>query len=982
MYKRMIAVSVPVFVIIYFAAIFFGGAHLWSRSSLILFVSGLFLAGLWRWITVKVRTPTRAFKMIYDPPSLTGIFFVVWVAIQVIPIPPAILQVLSPESNCLWESARIVGANHSFTISLYPFITVNSLIFATAVLLFYWIVLYKIENRRQIQRIILGLLILGLFESVYGLFQLITEEPHILWWKNAYYTGVATGTFINRNHLAGFLSMLVCLGVGYIWALGKEEGRASRVRSWHDRMEKWERAFGARGIIVLLCVAMMIAALLSTASRGGVLSLLTGLVFMIGLFVARSFRNRNAFVLVFMLSVVCMYVGYVAADRVLARFQHFESGFESRLAMTKATWVMGNDFPLTGSGLGTFEYVFPGYQHPLTNKLVEHAHNDWVQLFAETGWAGFFIIGAGLIFFMVSSIARWRRRHDRFSVGIGLGGMGALVAISVHSLSDFNLHIPANAFLPALIVAITYLSLYSKRHRGKECFDYPERLLNIPFRVGIIMVVIVSLGGVMTGRYVVRNWRADSLARSFRNSTIPFVNPTDRQLKKAWELAPGDARYWSWMAERVFTHPEKQSEFLEGVKIESKDPDIYLWSEAIKRNPTAWWIWRELGWAAFAKQQKDPDYYLPLAVKALERASELRSYSSQGYLEAGTVALACHIYCKEKEVTFWREKFRRALDLKSELAPKVADQLVLYLGDDGAREIERLLPDDSGSYLLTASYLLKQGYLEAGLEVLRRGNIRKGREVENLWREFKKNGGRSRKKDEQILRQILRLDSGHPEALFARGDILHALKSQERRDGNIKSSNDMKDAAYALRELKNIKKGSSVDIAYFLGRIAEEEKDLKKAVSQYREVLRLNPQYFSAWIHLRDLLLSNSRTRGGQIELENLERKIKLFEMDKIVPDAWKWGGNYEGLPSWKAPFRVGRPVKDIYISFAGNKGGAWELLLDERFVEAWAGETWKESRPVAIPAGEHELRLVYYGNIFPLEKKKPPFELDVGFKK
>ncbi len=981
MYKKMVAVLV--FVIICFAAIFFGGVHLWSRSVLILSVSGLLLAGLWRWIIVKVRIPTRPFKMICDPPSIAGIFFVIWVAIQVIPIPPAILQVLSPESNCLWESTSIIGANHSFTISIYPFITVNSLIFAAAVLLFYWVALYGIENRRQIQWIILGLLILGLLESVYGLFQLVSGEPYILWWKKAYYVDVATGTFINRNHLAGFLSMLVCLGVGYIWALGREERRISRKRSWYDRMEGLGRTFGAKGVIVLLCIAVMIAGLLGSASRGGALSLLTGLIFMAGLIITRFFRNRNAFVLVFMLSVVCMYVGYVAADRVLERFQYIDSGFESRLAMTKATWEMGKDFPLTGIGLGTFEYVFPGYQHTEMNKLVDHAHNDWVQLFAETGWAGFFIIGAGFIFFLVSSIVRWRRRHDRFSVGIGLGGMGALVAISVHSLSDFNLHIPANAFLLALIVAITYLSLYSKRHRGEERFDCPERLLNIPFWVGIAMVVIVTLGGVMAGKYVVRNWRADFLARSFRNSTVPFVNPTDRQLKKAWELAPGNATYWSWMADRIFTHPEKQSELLGGAKIESKDPDIYLWSEGIKRNPTAWWIWRELGWAAFARQRKNPDYYLPLAVKALEQASELRSYSSQGYLEAGMVRLAWYARCKkERDDTAWKERFRTALDLNPVLAPKVADQLVLYLGDDGAREIERLLPDDSGSYFLTASHLLNQGYFEAGLEVLRRGNIRKKREVEKLWGVFKKNGRRSGKKDKQILRQILRLDPGHPGALFARGDMLHALKSRERRGGDIELPNGLKGAACALRELKNRKKDSPVDIAYFLGRIAEEEKHSKVAVSQYREVLKLNPQYFPAWIHLRYLLLSNSRTGEDQAELENLERKIKMFEMDRIVPDAWKWSGNYDGLPSWKAPFRVGRPVRDIDISFAGDRGGAWKLLLDGRFIEAWAGETWKESRTVAIPAGEHELRLAYYGDVFPWEKKKPPFKLDVGFKK
>jgi len=385
-------VPVCLLAIIYFAAFFFGGAHVWSRSVLILSVFGCASAGLVRWLVLNFKDSNRTLKIIIDPPSILGIFFVLWVSIQIIPVPSAIIHVLSPKSEILWKSTKIISENSSSFISLYPFMTANSLIFAVSVLLFYWFALYGLRSRRQIQWLILGLLVLGLLESVYGLFQLVTEEPHILWWKKAYCVDVATGTFINRNHLAGFLSMLICLSVGYLWTLGQEERRIFRKRSWYDRMEGWGRTFGTKGIIVLLCIAVMIAGLLGSASRGGILSLLTGLIFMIGLIVARFFKSKNAFVFVFLLSVVCMYAGYVAADRVIERFQHAESGFESRLAMTRATWVMGNDFPLTGTGLGTFEYVFPGYRQTWTNKIVDHAHNDWVQLFAETGWVGFFIV--------------------------------------------------------------------------------------------------------------------------------------------------------------------------------------------------------------------------------------------------------------------------------------------------------------------------------------------------------------------------------------------------------------------------------------------------------------------------------------------------------------------------------------------------------------------------------------------------------------
>ena len=975
-------VHVCLLAIIYFATIFFGGTHVWSQSILILSVFGCALAGLVRWFVLNFKDSNRTLKIVIDPPSIVGIFFVLWVAVQVIPIPSAIIHVLSPKSEILWESTKIISENFSSFISLYPFMTVNSLIFAVSVLLFYWFALYGLGSRRQIQWLILGLLVLGLFESVFGLFQLVTKEPHILWWKNAYYSGVATGTFINRNHLAGFLSMLICLSVGYLWTLGREGRRIFRKRSWYDRMEGWGRTFGTKGIIVLLCIAVMITGVLGSSSRGGILSLLTGLIFMLGLIVARFFKNKNAFVLVLLLSVVCMYVGHVAADRVIERFQDVESGFESRLAMARATWVMGNDFPLTGTGLGTFEYVFPGYQHPLTNKLVDHAHNDWVELFAETGWVGFFIIALGLVLFLIFSIVRWRKRRNSFSVGTGLGGMGALVAISTHSFSDFNLHIPANAFLLALIVAITYLSLYSERHHRTEDFSYPGINSRASLWAGVAFIIIVAAGGLLIGKNVIRVWQADILARTFRNSTIPFVNPTNHELKKAWELTPGNATYWSWMADRIFACQEKKSGLLADTNIRALDPDIYFWSEGIRRNPTAWWIWRELGWGAFAKQQKKPDYYLPLAVKTIERASQLRPYSSQEYLEAGTVALAHHAYSKGKESILWKKKFRKALALKPELSPKVADQLLLYLGRNGAYEIRDLLPDNFKSYLLTSRYLLKEGYLDSGIGILKMGELKRRKKIDSLWVEFNKYGRSSRNKGKKFLQEILSADPQNPAALLFKGQLLKALKSQEQRSNSFDSLGSPKDIIWKLRELRKIKKDSPVEISYFLGRLAGEEQNFKEAETEYQNAIRLNPQDFPAWIHLRGILAKNSRTAGDRIELERLEKKIQLFSMDCIVADAWKWAGNYEGLPSWKTSFRIDRVLKGFQIAFSGDKKGAWKLILDGQFVEAWSELKWEGNKKIKIPAGEHELRFVYYGNVYQWKKKNLPFRLKIAFQK
>ena len=82
-------------------------------------------------------------------------------------------------------------------------------------------------HHRQIHWLVIGILTLGALESIYALVQLAAAQPYILWWRKTVYENVATGTFINRNHLADFLALIVCLGVGYLWTLIKDDQEKS-----------------------------------------------------------------------------------------------------------------------------------------------------------------------------------------------------------------------------------------------------------------------------------------------------------------------------------------------------------------------------------------------------------------------------------------------------------------------------------------------------------------------------------------------------------------------------------------------------------------------------------------------------------------------------------------------------------------------------------------------------------------------------------
>jgi O-antigen ligase len=119
------------------------------------------------------------------------------------------------------------------------------------------------------------------------------------------------------------------------------------------------------------------------------------------------------------------------------------------------TFQILKDFPLFGSGLGTFSQIFPMYRSFHIQGHVTHAENDYLQLASEVGFIG---IGLLLILFIflffkivsgIRSLSPWE--PQRF---IGIGGLVGILALMFHSLVERNIQVPANAFLFTFILAL------------------------------------------------------------------------------------------------------------------------------------------------------------------------------------------------------------------------------------------------------------------------------------------------------------------------------------------------------------------------------------------------------------------------------------------------------------------------------------------------------------------------------------------------
>jgi O-antigen ligase len=151
-------------------------------------------------------------------------------------------------------------------------------------------------------------------------------------------------------------------------------------------------------------------------------------------------------------------VSWIGVHQVLQRFtgyQSLEVTEAKRAAMRRDTWAMFLDHPLIGTGLGTLQMVFPRYDSLYDGKIVNHRHNDYLEALAETGVLG----GLCCVWFLgvlsVGSLRGLAELGSSFGAALNLSGLVGCCGLLIHSLVDFNLHIPANALL---FVVAAYLA--------------------------------------------------------------------------------------------------------------------------------------------------------------------------------------------------------------------------------------------------------------------------------------------------------------------------------------------------------------------------------------------------------------------------------------------------------------------------------------------------------------------------------------------
>jgi O-antigen ligase len=442
--------------LILFTPFAFGSMEIWALSLMELGI--LLVIILWAVQTgiVQFRASEEsshsAFRIPYSPlPIVLLALFLLVVLFQIISLPSGILKIISPKTFALRSALSLEPSASSFPLSFFPLLTqIEFFKWLTLAGLFIFLLGWRPleQNDRTGKQLLVAVITAGVLESLYGMFEFFSGHRHILNVAAETFVSSATGTFINRNYFAGYLLMVIPLSVGFLFS--REATRTGRYRGWRH----WLSSLDGKTLLIGFGVIVMILGLLFSASRMGILSLLLSFS-LISIFF-RSFQREGTFSRgsILILGLAVLWAAWIGLDAVLSRFFTASEDLKGRWPFWVNTFQIYKDFPIFGSGLGTFFQVFPMYRSFHITGLVTHAENDFLQLLSEVGTLGAGLLAILFFFLLWKVVSGIRALAGGEPVRyIALGGLVGILALMFHSLVERNIQVPANAFLYTFIFA-------------------------------------------------------------------------------------------------------------------------------------------------------------------------------------------------------------------------------------------------------------------------------------------------------------------------------------------------------------------------------------------------------------------------------------------------------------------------------------------------------------------------------------------------
>jgi O-antigen ligase len=402
----------------------------------------------------------KALTSIKTPLILFGIWLLFQV-LQVIPLPinlSAIKLLNLPEQN--------LNTNDWQTISIAPNVTLIELIKHTSYITIFILTLLLLNSKKRIlilaNTLFIGSAIIAFYSLINyysnGAFDLIKSiPPWTVTWDKAVH-----GTFSYQNHYASFLTLTIPLGYGLLY---RDINKKTYQKTKTNNLIKIIDLLMSINGLYLLSLLIMLTALFKTTSRGGNSIFFISIIITFFCMICQQNTKKKDKVIKTLLLIIGMTaIGITVfftgiSDSLTKKFERHGYAPSGRVLMHNTSFKIIKERPVLGTGAGTYPILQHIFKEPElgVNPMSIRAHNDYLELLTNQGIIGFSLLGsATLLLFMKLFKGLKKNRYDSTGslYGLQVATFCSVTAILLHSIADFNFHLPVNAIYFYILLAI------------------------------------------------------------------------------------------------------------------------------------------------------------------------------------------------------------------------------------------------------------------------------------------------------------------------------------------------------------------------------------------------------------------------------------------------------------------------------------------------------------------------------------------------
>jgi len=683
----------------------FGAVEAWSEQIVLALAAAIFICFLLKLTFIKET------KLVWSWAYIPIVLFILVVVFQLIPLQTNLVSAISPNTAATKQELLSDLPNsgtllNSMTLSFYPNATQYNLRLVLAISAVFLVVINVYQREDQIKRLLAAIAIIGGLIALLAIAQNLFGNGEIYWIVPTGHGKAYSGTFINQSHYGQFMNLSIGAALGLIMVNVHEAFTRKKVTPpvvFEYLSSSASKPMWFFMVIIIICAATVFVSL----TRGGMISMLIAAGFTTLVLSSRRSIRGYGWIMVLMAlgAFICvLYIGFDAVYDRLATLRELHE-YKGHWQIFKDIAVAWTKFPLLGTGLGTHEVVYPMFDRSTMPALAAYAENEYAQVAEETGIIGLTIL---IVFGVIVCLSYIRNVRSAYvpirsaAYGLGFG----LLAIMLHSLSDFGQHLPANGFLSIISCAIL-LSLTHTRQENKTSLEATEasngsRALHIATLVCFSGVWAWILLGANSARVAEAHWKKALTAeqsikeKGLQASDDEYIALISNAAAAA-DYQPDNVKYRHWLNVYRWETISRNTDPNTG-KVVIPEQSIKLVHRIVNELHNARLLCPTYG-ATYCVVGQLEKHTLddPIGAEHIQKGFKLAPCDPTACFVAGLLD------AEEGHVDASLAKFSRAVQLDSRLFEEVAN---IYINDLGRPDLAVLVAGENKSWLSQIANIL------------------------------------------------------------------------------------------------------------------------------------------------------------------------------------------------------------------------------------------------------------------------------------